>query len=289
MTESISAKDPAALRAQSRESWEGAADGWAKWDPVISNWMAPGTAALLEMAGLKPGARVLDLACGAGNQTLQAAARVGPEGAILACDLSAAMLSHVAARAAAAGHDHVETLEGAAEELDLAPASLDAAICRLGLMLFAEPVKALEAVKPALKPGARKAALVFTTAAANPFMSEPRAIARRLGKLPAPDPDAPGAFTLGGPGALAERFAAAGFVAYEERTVAIEVRLPTAADGIALMLEASGSYRAMLAEIDPPTREVVLAEVTAFLNGYLSGEGLSIPGEVRVGAAARPE
>ena len=63
-------------RGETRRQWEGAAPGWAKWEETIAEWVAPATEAMLEMAGIVPGAQVLDLASGAGSQTLHAARRV---------------------------------------------------------------------------------------------------------------------------------------------------------------------------------------------------------------------
>jgi ubiquinone/menaquinone biosynthesis C-methylase UbiE len=71
---------------------------------------------LMDMAGIRLGMRVLDLACGAGSQTIQAAKRVGPNGSIVACDISAAMLDHVRENATTAGLQNIETLKCAAEQ-----------------------------------------------------------------------------------------------------------------------------------------------------------------------------
>ena len=60
-----------------RKQWESAAPGWAQWEAIIATWMEPATEAMLTMAGVDTDARVLDLACGAGSQTLSAAQRVG--------------------------------------------------------------------------------------------------------------------------------------------------------------------------------------------------------------------
>jgi predicted methyltransferase len=66
--------------ADIRTQWEGAAPGWARWEATIATWMEPATEAMLAMARVAAGARVLDLASGAGSQTLRAAQRVGPQG-----------------------------------------------------------------------------------------------------------------------------------------------------------------------------------------------------------------
>ena len=161
-----------ALKSELRKTWENAAPGWAKWEHVFSAGLSDATDTLIDMAGIRPGMRVLDLACGAGSQTIQTAKRVGPSGSIVASDISATMLESVRQSAAAAGLQNVETLECAADEFDETLPPFDAAISRLGLMLFPSPRRALEAVQRVLRPGARFAALVFRTPDNNPFMAE---------------------------------------------------------------------------------------------------------------------
>jgi ABC-type uncharacterized transport system substrate-binding protein len=68
----------------------------------FSSGLSTATDKLIEMAGIRPGMRVLDLACGAGSQTIQVAKRVGPNGSVVACDISATRLDHVRQNAAAA-------------------------------------------------------------------------------------------------------------------------------------------------------------------------------------------
>src|ERR671923_1068270 len=105
--------------ADIRAQWEGAAPGWARWEATVATWMEPATVAMLAMAGVGVGARVLDLASGAGSQTLQAARRVGPQGHVVASDIADTMLHHVRENARAAGLAHVTTLASAAEDLDV--------------------------------------------------------------------------------------------------------------------------------------------------------------------------
>jgi ubiquinone/menaquinone biosynthesis C-methylase UbiE len=152
--------------------------------------------------------RVLDLACGAGSQSIQAAKCVGPNGTVVAIDISPTMLQHVHRNANTAGLPNIETLECAAEDLDERQTPFDASISRLGLMLFPSPRGALKAVQRVLRPGARFAALVFTSPANNPFMAQPMVILlRHAGKSP-PAPGQPGIFALGGDGVLEELISA---------------------------------------------------------------------------------
>lgn len=157
-------------QSENQKQWESAAPGWAKWEKYFTIMMEPATDAMLDMAGVVPGTKVLDLACGAGSQTLLAAKRVGNQGNVVANDISENMLEHVRKNAQAAQLDNIRTLQGAAETLDLPDASFDAVICRLALMLFSDPSGALDQVRCALKPGGKVAAIVVTVPENNLFL-----------------------------------------------------------------------------------------------------------------------
>jgi ubiquinone/menaquinone biosynthesis C-methylase UbiE len=277
-----------ALKSELRSTWESAAPGWAKWEHVLSASFSGATDALLDMAGVWPGMRVLDLACGAGSQSIQAARRVGPGGKVVATDISATMLEHARRNAAAAGLDNIETLECAADELAETLAPFDAAICRMGLMLFPSPRAAVEAVRGALKPGARFAALVFTTPANSPLLAQPMAILlRHAGKVP-PGPGQPGLFALGAAGVLERLMTDGGLEAVETRTVRVRLALPGASDAVQLLQEAAGAYRAVVAELDEAARSKAWNEVHEHLKQFESTGGLETELEVIIGSGARP-
>jgi SAM-dependent methyltransferase len=190
------------IRTELRRTWELAAPGWAKWEGVIAAGLSDVTETMLDTARVGAGMRVLDLACGTGSQILQAAARVGPKGWVVAIDISATMLRHVREAAARRGLANIETLECAAEDLPQTLDAFDAAISRFGLMLFPAPKQALTAVQRVLKPKARIAVIVFTTPSANTFMSRPMQILLRYAGKEPPAPGQPGIFALGGSGVL---------------------------------------------------------------------------------------
>jgi len=93
---------------------------------------------MLDLAGIALGDRVLDVAAGTGEQTLLAARRVGANGSVLATDIAARMLAGAAEAARRAGLGNVETRVLDARSLDLEPASFDAVVSRLALMLISE-------------------------------------------------------------------------------------------------------------------------------------------------------
>jgi len=275
-------------QADIRKQWEGAAPGWAKWEATIATWIEPATTAMLAMADINPGARVLDLASGAGSQTLSAAHRVGARGHVVASDISETMLKHVQENARAAGLDNVTTLAGAAEDLDVDNESFDAVICRLGLMLFAEPAKALAAVRRAVKPGGKVAVVVFTTPVTNPLMAKPMQILlRHAGKAP-PSPGQPGIFSLGAPGVIERLFTDSGYVGVEQRTLAIPLRMPSATQALEMMREAFGAYRAVVSDAPEAVRVAAWAEVAKMLETFETATGFEAPAEVLVAAATKP-
>ena len=139
------------------------ARGWNDHSSQIRAWLRTATDAMLDMAGIGPGARVLDVAAGAGDQTLDIAERVGSEGHVLATDLSAAILEFAqgkrAARRASTTWRRTWPTARASRSTE---ASFDAAVCRLGLMFFPDPLRGLREMHRALKPGGGVCTMVFS-------------------------------------------------------------------------------------------------------------------------------
>jgi len=243
-----------ASKSALRKTWESAAPGWAKWEEPFSSGLAGVTGTLISMAGIGAGSRVLDVACGAGAQTIEAAKRVGPGGVVVASDISGTMLEHVRQRAKREGLGNIKTVECAADDLNDKMMPFDAAICRLGLMLFPSPSAALAAVERVLKPGGRFAALVFSTPASNPFMSQPMQILLRHTGKQAPAAGQPGIFALGNDGVLKKLLKETGFVDVETVIERAPLRLPSADVTLELMQQAFGAYRAVVADLNEERR-----------------------------------
>ena len=132
------------------EKWgrKESADWWSAGQAARQQNYGAATEMMLDLAGVQAGSRVLDVAAGTGESTLMAAARVGPKGHVLAADVSAAMLNVAAEAARKAGLTNVETRVMNAENLELDTDSFDAVICRIALMLFSAPSKALNRDAP---------------------------------------------------------------------------------------------------------------------------------------------
>jgi ubiquinone/menaquinone biosynthesis C-methylase UbiE len=277
--------DPEKFKQTTRAQWESAAEAWDRWSPLLAEWLGPATDAMLDMAAAAPGARVLDVAAGAGEQTLAAARRVGTNGYVLATDISPAILRFALDAARQAGLANVETKELDGERLDTLPeASFDAAISRVGLIYFPDQQRALAGIRRALKPGGRFAAVVYSTPEKNAFFSIPVGIIRRRAQLPPPLPGQPGPFSLGGEGVLAKALAQAGFKDVAVRSVDSPVKLPSAAECVRFERESFGALHQMMAAMSEHERAETWKEIEAGLGKFETEQGFVGPCEMLVGS-----
>ncbi len=291
MTQTIDspvAFDSEKFRQTTRAQWESAAEAWDRWSPLLADWLGPATDAMLDMAAVGPGARVLDVAAGAGEQTLAAARRVGTEGFVLATDISPSILRFALGTARQAGLANVETLELDGERHDTLPeASFDAAISRVGLIYFPDQQRALAGIRRAVKPGGRFAAVVYSTPDRNAFFSLPVGVIRRRAQLPPPLPGQPGPFSLGAEGVLAKALQQAGFRDVDVRKVDSPVRLPSAAECARFERESFGALHQMMAAMSERERVDTWKEIEAALGKFETDQGFVGPCEMLVGAGTR--
>lgn len=278
--------DPEKFRATTRSQWEAAAQAWDRWSPLLARWLGPATEVMMEAAGVVPGARVLDIAAGAGEQTLVAARRVGSAGHVLATDISPTILRYAKAAADKAGLANVDTRELDGERHDLLPAAtFDAAISRVGLIYFPDQQRALAGIRHVLRPGGRFAAVVYSTPESNPFFALPVGIIRRRAQLPPPLPGQPGPFSLGGEGVLARALEQAGFRDVQVRKVDSPLRLPTAAECVRFERESFGALLQMMAGMDDDERAATWDEIERALARFETREaGFVGPCEMLVGS-----
>jgi ubiquinone/menaquinone biosynthesis C-methylase UbiE len=280
--------DPDKFRLATRAQWEAAAPAWDSWAPLLGRWLGAATDAMLEMARIGPGSRVLDIAAGAGEQTLAAARRVGANGSVLATDISPAILRYALAAARGAGLGNVSIQELDGERHDSLPAaSFDAAVSRVGLIYFPDQQRALKGIRHALREGGRLAAVVYSTPDRNAFFSIPVGIIRRRANLPPPLPGQPGPFSLGAEGVLARTLEEAGFRDVEVQRVDSPVILPTAAECVRFERESFGALHQMMAGLDDAERAQTWAEIEDALARFETKDGFCGPCEMLVGAGTR--
>ena len=274
--------DPIRFKQTTRAQWEDAAAAWHQWGPVLDDWLGTATTLMLDATGVSPGKRVLDVAAGAGGQSLAAARRVGPTGEVVATDISPAILRHAGAEAKAAGLDNVRTRELDGEQLDVDAAAFDAVISRLGLIYFPDQARALAGQYRALRPGGRVGAIVYSTAERNGFFAVPVSVIRRRAQLPPPAPGQPGPFSLGAPGAIEDSLTQAGFRDVRTERVSAPLRLPSAQECLRFERESFGALHQMLTGLPVPDRDDAWREIGDQLAQFEGPGGFEGPCELIV-------
>jgi ubiquinone/menaquinone biosynthesis C-methylase UbiE len=236
--------------------------------------LLPAQTRLLDMAALRLGDRVLDVACGTGLVTLRAARAVGGDGRVIGTDISEGMIELARGHAKAQGlaHAHFERMD--AEQLGVDGDSIDVALCALGLMYVPDPLRALSEMLRVCKPGGRAVAAVWgrrdRCGWAEIF---PIVDARVHSEV------CPLFFALGTGDRLADTFARAGFAGVT--TTTLDTRLHYAsADEACRAAFIGGPVALAYSRFDEQTRAVAHAEYIASLEPYRTSSGAyEVPGE----------
>jgi ubiquinone/menaquinone biosynthesis C-methylase UbiE len=250
--------------------------------------LAEATTRMLDGAGCASGMRVLDIAAGTGEQTLLAAQRIGPTGSILATDISPNMLEAAAQAAVEAGLTNVTTAVADASTIDLPAETFDAAISRFGLMFVPDLQQALARVHRALKPGARFAALVWSTEQNNPYLGLQLEPVREMDRMPSPLPSIVRTVSLSAPGVLEHAFQAAGFRDVRVSGVATPREFPSVDEAVAAMRSSSPAASDLTRDMSQAEREQYVAELRRRVQAYALADGrCSLPGEALLGVGAK--
>ena len=279
--------DPQQYKVTTRAQWEEAAEAWHRWGPFIEDWLGPATQRMLDAAAITAGSRVLDVAAGAGGQSMAAARRVGPTGQVLATDISPAILGYAAKAASDAGLTTITTRELDGEHLDVDEGRFDAVISRVGLIYFPDQQAALAGMRAALRPGGRLSVVVYSTAESNGFFAIPVGIIRRRAQLAPPAPGQPGPFSLGRPGVAEQALAAAGFHRIAVEAVPSPVRMASAADCVRFERDSFGALHQMLSGLPEPDRQAAWAEIGQALAQFEGPDGFVGPCEMLVVSGTR--
>jgi SAM-dependent methyltransferase len=197
---------------------------WQEYDGVEQRLTASVSERMLDLAGLRSGMRVLDLATGRGEPAVRAAHRVGPTGVVVGVDPSEGLLQMARERAAREGVSNLDLRALNAERLEgIPPAHFHVTLARWGLMYFDSPIAALSAARCAMVREGILVAALWAEPERVPYFTLPRHLLSKYTTVPAIDLDAPGTFRYADAERLRRDFAAAGFTIdhIEEMDVAV--------------------------------------------------------------------
>jgi SAM-dependent methyltransferase len=238
--------DAVSFRDRQRQQWNSAATGWRKWSELIDSAASGISERLVELAGIEPGSRVLDVAAGYGEPSLTAARAAGPEGSVVATDISPEMIAFGRERTVAAGLGNIEFVESDAAGLEFPAGSFDAALSRWGIIFEPDGEAAAARILGFLKPGARMAISSWGPPDRVPFLAIPMRTAIERLEVPPPPPETPGPLSRPTPEALGGLLSGAGFsgVEVEEASVSFEWQSPE-------------EFTTFIKEIAPPINAII--------------------------------
>jgi ubiquinone/menaquinone biosynthesis C-methylase UbiE len=257
------------IKQSQRQSWDSVALGWQKWWKIFENGAQTVSYKLIELANVKSGSKVLDIATGIGEPAITAASYVGNSGHVLATDLSPQMLSIAKERAKSQNLDNImEFKEGDAETITLQPSAFDAALCRWGLMFLPNVDSGLSNIYESLVDGGRFAAAVWSTPDKAPQISIPMNIARRETNAPLPPPGTPGPFSLADEKLLYGSFEKAGFRNIQMEKVKVTFKFDKAEDYTKFNQDIAAPVNAILKDLSKERTEQIWDAITQEISKF---------------------
>jgi ubiquinone/menaquinone biosynthesis C-methylase UbiE len=262
--------DAALQRRVQRYGWDKAVE---HYENFWQSQLKPAQDLMLRMTSLRPGENIIDIACGTGLITFPAAEMVGPEGFILATDISDGMVKKGKELAEQKNYRNVRFERMDAEALTVADAEFDVALCALGLMYFPDPVKGLKEMYRVLKPGGRASAAVWGQRDNCGWSEVFEIVDKRVSSEVCPM-----FFNLGNHDVLKRSFEAAGFssVAFERIQTELIYRSDDEACGAAF---AGGPVALAYHKFSPQIKDEAHSEYLQSIKPFQRINGYAVPGE----------
>jgi ubiquinone/menaquinone biosynthesis C-methylase UbiE len=279
--------DTERLREHVHGMWAGVAPAWEERADFVDRRAETLTGRILERAGLRPGARVLELASGPGGAGLAAAALVGPEGDVVISDVVPAMAEAAARRAAARDLTNVRTAVLDLEAIDEPDAAFDVVLCREGLMFAVDPAASAGEIRRVLRPGGLAVVSVWGPRGRNPWLGVVfDVVGEELGRQ-LPPPGVPGPFALADADRLGALLASAPLddVAIEE--VDVPLRLESFDQWWTHMTTLAGPLATMLASLPPEPIDAIRKRLRDALDDYATTAGYELPGVALLASGRR--
>ena len=262
-----------------RYGWDKAA---AYYETFWHQQLRPAQDLLLQMASIRPGEKVLDIACGTGLVSFRAAEQAQSNGYVLATDISDRMIETAQQISKENSTTNIDFVQMDAEQLKIEDASFDVVICALGLMYVPDPLGALNEMRRVLKPGGRVVAAVWGERKQCGWAEIFDIVDRRVASDVCPM-----FFQLGTANILQLSLVKAGFASVRSRRISSTLIYRNADDACGAAFEGGPvalAYHKFTSTVKVEARNEYLQSISQFKNE----DGYAIPGEFVVTAAMRP-
>jgi SAM-dependent methyltransferase len=269
-------------------AWDGdEGTGWAKdwerYDASVRAYREP----MLAAASITDGERVLDVGCGNG-QSSRDAARATPTGAVLGADLSAAMLEQARRQAEAERVHNVEFVQADAQVHPFPAGAFDLAISRFGSMFFVDKPAAFANIGRALRPGGRLLLVVWQPISENEQFTTMFGALSAGRDLPKPPPGAPSPFGLADPDLGRGWLTEAGFTDIEHWPVRGTFELGTDADDAYTFACELSVVQGLLGDLDEKARTGALDALRDAIRAHETPDGVLFSSATWFITARRP-
>lgn len=256
--------DPNEFKLNQRQSWDSVAKGWQKWWKTFENGAQKVSDRLIELANVKSGHKVLDVATGIGEPAISAAKIVGKSGHVTATDISSEMLEIAEERARSLSLNEIMGFKQSdAERLELGTnQAFNSIICRWGLMFLPNLDRALSNMLGLLVPGGKLAAAVWSEPSKVPLISMPINIARQELQAPLLGQGIPGPFSLADIDALKKSLEKAGFVDIKSENIRVVFEFNSAEEYTEFNQDIVAPIRIMLANETEDRKQEIWNAVT---------------------------
>lgn len=251
---------------------------WINEAGAYDRMLAPFATRLLEAASIAADERVLDIGCGTGPTTCDAA-RDAKNGQATGLDISRAMIEAARARASREDITNVSFEVGDAQTRRFEPASIDVAMSRFGVMFFDDPVAAFTNIRTSLSDDGRLVFVCWQDLLANEWMAVPGLAAAQHVPLPNPGPPGtPGPFSFGDADHVRDVLAGAGYrdVTVDPLDESILLGGGGSPEETSTFLRNTGMGRALFADAPKAVVERAVAAVEDALEPYVTPEGVRL-------------